>query len=106
MEHQIFRFAKMILRDKRSTSHDMVSLFVTGQNCREKGWKNHKEFLRLGAWNFYSYKVLQNCFVSDMSTSTFAKGLGFSHNCFFRTDRYRLKKYVDVNIQMHMQMQM
>ena len=27
MEHQIFRFAEMILRDRRSTSYDPVSLF-------------------------------------------------------------------------------
>ena len=27
MEHQICRFAKMILRDGRSTSHDLASIF-------------------------------------------------------------------------------
>ena len=27
MEHQIFRFAKMILRDRCSTSYDLASLF-------------------------------------------------------------------------------
>ena len=27
MEHQIFRFAEMILRDRRSTSYDPVALF-------------------------------------------------------------------------------
>ena len=27
LEHQIFRFAKMILRDRRSTSYDLASLF-------------------------------------------------------------------------------
>ena len=27
LEHQIFRFAEMILRDRRSTSYDLASLF-------------------------------------------------------------------------------
>ena len=30
MEHQIFRFAKMILRDRCSISYDLASLFAAG----------------------------------------------------------------------------
>ena len=30
LEHQTFRFAKMILPDKRSTSYDLALLFVAG----------------------------------------------------------------------------
>ena len=34
-KHEIFRFAKMILRDKCSTSYDLVSLFRGGRNTLE-----------------------------------------------------------------------
>ena len=30
MEHQIFRFAEMILRDRCGTSYDLASFFVAG----------------------------------------------------------------------------
>ena len=32
LEHQLFRFAKMILRDRRSTSYDLASLFRGRRN--------------------------------------------------------------------------
>ena len=43
MEHEIFRFAKMILRDRCSTSYDLASLF-RGRRSTLDGWsgKNAK----------------------------------------------------------------
>ena len=43
LECRIFRFAKIILRDRHKTSHDLVSLFQGhAQYFGEMGWKNHK----------------------------------------------------------------
>ena len=54
LEHQIFRFAKMILRDRCSTSHDLASL-LRGRRSNLYRWsKNRKE-------------VPQNCFVFDVA---------------------------------------
>jgi hypothetical protein len=36
LEHQVFRFAKMILRDRRSTSYDLASLFRGGRNTSDR----------------------------------------------------------------------
>ena len=33
LEHQIFRFAEMILRDRCSTSYDLASLHMTWHQC-------------------------------------------------------------------------
>ena len=35
-QHQIFRFAEMILRDRCSTSYDLASLFRGGRNTFDK----------------------------------------------------------------------
>ena len=40
LEHQIFRFAKMILRDRGSTSYDLASLFHGRRYFRQMEWKN------------------------------------------------------------------
>ena len=43
LEHQIFRFAKMILRDRCSISYDLASLFSwQAQYFRQMEWKNRK----------------------------------------------------------------
>ena len=69
LEHQIFRFAEMILRDRCSTSYDLASLF-RGRRSSLDSWKNPK-----GHWyeavssalNFPFLKdVSQNCFVFDV----------------------------------------
>ena len=73
LEHQIFRFAKMILRDRCSTSNDLASLFRARQGTldfRQMEWRNYKthwyETIR-SALNFPSQKeVSQNCFVFDV----------------------------------------
>ena len=41
LEHQIFRFAEMILRDRCSTSYDLASLF-RGRRSSLDSWKNPK----------------------------------------------------------------
>jgi len=37
LEHQIFRFAEMILRNRYSTSHDLASIF-RGRRCTLDRW--------------------------------------------------------------------
>ena len=70
LEHKIFRFAEMILRDRCSTSYDLASLFRgrrstfdrwTGKN-RKTHWYEAVSF----ALNFpFLKEVSQNCFVID-----------------------------------------
>ena len=42
MEHQIFRFAKMILRDRCSTSYDLASLFRGRRSILDR-WNGKNE---------------------------------------------------------------
>ena len=56
LEHQIFRFAEMILRDKCSTSYDVASLF-RGTVARPSALHSTFHF-----WK----EVSQNCFVFDV----------------------------------------
>ena len=42
-EHQIFRFAKMILRDRCSTSYDLASLFVASAVLHSDGMEKLKD---------------------------------------------------------------
>ena len=68
LEHQIFRFAEMILRDRCSTSFDLASLF------RQVDWKNRKtqwyEAVSSALFLMWSTskneEVSQNCFVFDV----------------------------------------
>ena len=70
MEHQIFRFAKMILRDRCSTSHDLASIF-SGRRSTLDRWsgkipKHIGTSTRLSALHFifpFVKEVSQNCFV-------------------------------------------
>ena len=62
MEHQIFRFAEMILRDRCSTSYDPVSLF------RDRWSRNIAKRIgtrpsALHSTFHFLKEVLQNCFV-------------------------------------------
>ena len=71
MEHQICRFAKMILRDRCSTSYDMASIFSwQAQYFRQVEWKNRKTHWYeavSAALNFpFLKEVSQNCFVFDV----------------------------------------
>ena len=101
LEHRIFRFAKMILRDRCSTSYDLASLFRgrhstldrwTGKIAKRIGmrpsalhstfhcWRNSRRiasFLMLSTWK--TEDVSQNCFVLMLSKS---KIEGVSQNCF------------------------
>ena len=85
MEHQIFRFAKMILRDRCSTSYDLASLFPGRRSTlhRQMEWKNCKTHWYeavSSALNFPCLKeVSQNCFVLMLSTSKIEK---VSQTCF------------------------
>ena len=85
LEHQIFRFAEMILRDRCSTSYDLASLFRssldtwTGKIAKRIGtrpsaldstfhfWRKSRRiasFLMLSTSK--NEEVSQNCFVSDV----------------------------------------
>ena len=70
MEHQIFRFGKMILRDRCSTSYDLASIFRGRHNTLDR-WSGKIAKRRYeavsAALNFLFLKeVSQNCFVSDV----------------------------------------
>ena len=70
MEHQIFRFAEMILRDRCSASYDLASLFGGRRSTLDR-WSG-KIAKRIGTrpsalHNFPFLKdVSQNCFVFDV----------------------------------------
>ena len=74
MEHQIFRFSEMILRDRCSTSYDLASLFRgrrstldrwSGKIAKRIGTKPSAPFS--SALNFpFLKEVSQNCFVFDV----------------------------------------
>ena len=71
-EHQIFRFAKVILRDRCSTSYDLASLLRRRYNTSET-WAG-KIAKRIGCeaicseLNFpFLKEVSQNCFVLDVA---------------------------------------
>ena len=88
LEHQIFRFAEMILRDRCGTSYDLASIFRGRRRYfTQVEWKDRKThwyesvssalnfpFLKeasqnssfLMACTSKNEEVLQNCFVSDV----------------------------------------
>jgi len=74
LEHQIFRFGKMILCDRCNTLYDLASLFRGRRNTliyfRQMEWKNRKTHwyeASSSALNFpFLTEVLQNCFVFDI----------------------------------------
>ena len=84
MEHQICRFAKMILRDRCSTSSDLASIFCGRRSTfRQVEWKNRKTYWHEAvsvALTFPCLKeVSQNCFVFDVVNSKIEE---VSQNCF------------------------
>ena len=68
LEHQIFRFAEVILRDRCSTSYDLASLFCGRRSKMDwKIRKTHWYEAVSSALNFSFLKdVSQNCFVFDV----------------------------------------
>ena len=97
LEHQIFRFAKMILRDRRSTSYDLASLFRGRRSTLDRwsgnitkrigtrpsalhstfhAWRKSRRiapFLMLSTWNIE--EVSQNCFLLMLSPSKMEEAL-------------------------------
>ena len=73
LEHQICRFAKMILRDRCSTSYDLASIFRGRGSTLDRWstWKNRKTHWYeavSAALNFpFLKEVSQNCFVFDVA---------------------------------------
>ena len=88
LEYQMCRFAKMILRDRCSTSYDLASIFRgrrstldrwTGKIAKHIGtrlsalhstfhfWRKSRRILSfLMSWTSKNEEVSQNCFVSDV----------------------------------------
>ena len=71
LEHQIFRFAEMILRDRSSTLYDLgITFSWQAQYFRRVEWKNRKTHWYeavSSALNFpFLKEVSQNCFVFDV----------------------------------------
>ena len=65
LEYEIFRFSKVILRDRCSTLYDPASLFRGRRSTFDK-WSG-KTAKRIGTLNFPFLKdVSQNCFVFDV----------------------------------------
>ena len=96
LEHQIFRFAEIILRDRCSTSYDLASLF-RGRCSTLDRWsgkiaKTHWYEAVSSALNFpVLNQVSQNCFVFDV--------VNFEHwgslaelFCFWRCQVQKLRK--------------
>ena len=73
LEHQIFRFAEVILRDRCSTSYDPVSLFRGRRSSLDRLSKNRKtDWHRAvsSALNFpFLKEISPNCFVFDVVNS-------------------------------------
>ena len=71
LEHQIFRFAKMILRDRCSTSYDLASLFCGRCSTLDRWNGKIANALVRGrqlSLNFpFLKEVSQNCFVFDVA---------------------------------------
>ena len=68
LEHQILRFAGVILRDKCSTSYDLASLFGGRRSTLDR-WsgkigKRIGSFLMLSTWK--TEDISQNSFVFDV----------------------------------------
>ena len=78
-EHRIFRFAKMILRDRCRTSYDLASLFRGRSAFRQMEWKNRKRIdTRLSALHFWrksrriaSLLMLSTWKIEDVSHNSF-----------------------------------
>ena len=100
LEHQIFRFAKMILRDRCSTSYDLASLFVAGAALYADGVeKSHKALARgrqlctqlsifegslaelLRFWCCQIRKLRKSCRIVSFLTLSSSKIEEISQNC-------------------------
>ena len=72
MEHQIFRFAEMILRDRCSTPYDLASLIFGARRRTLDRWsakiakRNGTRPLALHLTVHFLKDVSQNCFVFDV----------------------------------------
>ena len=81
LEHPIFRFAEMILRDRCSTSYDLASLFRGRRGSLDRWTEKHGEThwyeavssalnschcFVFDVFYFEKWGVSQNCFVSDV----------------------------------------
>ena len=94
MEHEIFRFAKMILGDACSTSYDLASLFrgrrmqaqhFTQMECKYRKTEWYEAFSSAFSFPFLK-EVSQNC----LSTSKIKENL---QNCFvFEVVKFKKKK--------------
>ena len=72
MENQVFRFAKMILRDRCSASYDLASLFSGSRNTLDRWSRLFTKRIGTRIASFLTLstskieEVSQNCFVFDV----------------------------------------
>jgi hypothetical protein len=80
LEHQMVKFAKMILRDRRSTFHDLASLCGRRNALDRWSGKITKDIGAIGSALDFPFlkEVSQNCFVLMLSSSKIEE---VSQNC-------------------------
>ena len=68
LEHQVFSFGKMIVRDRCSTSYDLASFSWQAQYFRQVDWKNRKMNWHEAVSSALNFLFLrsQNWFVFDV----------------------------------------
>ena len=72
MEHQIFRFAKMILRDRCSTFYDLASLFRGRRNTLDR-WSG--KIVRRIDWHDTVSFARNVLFLQEVSQNRFVFGV-------------------------------
>ena len=65
LEHQICKFAKMILRDRCSTSYDLASFLMLSSLKNEEFWQNCFVF-DVVELDLKHEEVSRNCFIFDV----------------------------------------
>ena len=80
LEHQIFSFGKMILRDKCSILYDLASLFRGRHNTSET-WAGINAKL-LPFWRYQVQKLRKSCRVASFLTLSSSKAEEVSQNSF------------------------
>ena len=82
-EHQIFRFAKMILRDRWSTSYELASLFRGRRNTLVENRKTHWHEAVSSALKFPSWRKPPR--IASFFMLSTSNNEEFSQNCFVLT---------------------
>ena len=84
LEHQICRFAKMILRDRCSTSHDLASVFRGRRSTLDRwsGKISKRIGMRLSALHLTFHSSRKSCRIALFLMLSSSKIEEVSQNCF------------------------